>query len=395
MECIRISLLILGIWPEEHKLEKDFSFLRYRYIVTLVFILFLLFIPQCANLFIVYNSLELITENLTTVNFAVLVVFSKFFIMKSKRKVLGEMLKSYARHWENVEDSEERKTMMHYANIAGKIAIGCFMLTQGAATLKNVQKIFEIIESKAKGLERIFILQSLLPPIFKVTPYYELACLGQVIGIYCLSITYSAVDCLVYILTFHVCGQFKTLQRSLMTAIDSPKYLKNSEEFKDVLGVVVRKHESLNWFAKSIEDSFNICFLIQILISTLLMCFQYFLVFRAFFHSENLPVNDIVFMIVYIVGNMLFIYIYCYMGELLVVASTGLTNTVLESKWYKLTPNNMKMLMFIVHRSRKPLKLTAGKFSVLSVATYSNVVKTAAGYMSVMLGIESKKEEAM
>ncbi|XP_066603167.1 odorant receptor 13a-like isoform X2 [Prorops nasuta] len=395
MKVIRISLITMGLWPEEHRLEKEFSFLRYRFLLPLAFLVLLMFIPQTANLFVVYNDLVLITENLTTVNFPVIVVFMKFFVMKSYKKVLGDVIESYTRDWENLKDREDTETMMKGANIAGRISIGCYVLTEITASIKMLQQLFAIIRSEINGLDRIFILQSLFPPIFKVTPYYQAVCLGQVIGAYCLATSYAGVDCLVYLLVFHICGQFQILHRSLIRTINSPKILQNPKRFGYFLAIIVRKHEYLNWFAEAVEDSFNVCFLVQVLFSTLLMCFQYFLVFRAVSRSEGLAVNDVAFMVTYVIANMLFIYFYCYMGELLIVASAGMRNAALESNWYMLTPNNMRMVIFILFRSRKPLKLTAGKFSVLSMETYSSIVKTAAGYMSVMVGIESNKDDTV
>ncbi|XP_066603976.1 odorant receptor 13a-like [Prorops nasuta] len=426
-QCIRISLFILGIWPEEHKLERKFGFLRHRFLIPVSFLTFLMFIPQSANLFIVYNNLVLTLDNLTLLNFPIFIALVKIFVMKYNAKVLGELVRSSECDWKRCEDAEDKEIMRRDADIVGSISIGCFIITQVAASLKNLQMFFMIMQSERDGLERIFGVQSLFPPICKVTPLYELVCLGQIISVYFLGTCYISVDCFIFTLLFHICAQFKILHRTLKKTINSPKTLQSPNGFKDFLRIVVTKHEYLNrlghnyrvyiykmlktaagylsvimriqgkkeelMFAKSLEESFNLCFLVQILVSTLLMCLQYFSIFRAFVESEDIPVNEVIFLVLYIFGNMLFIYFYCYMGELLVVASNGLTNVVLESNWYKLTPSNMKMLMFIIHRSRKPLKLTAGKFSVLSMTTYSNVLKTAAGYLSVMMSIEGKREE--
>jgi len=46
---------------------------------------------------------------------------------------------------------------------------------------------------------------------------------------------------------------------------------------------------------------------------------------------------------------------------------------VYECKWYDLPPKNAKDLMFIVHRSTNPLKLTAGKFGIFSLEMFETV----------------------
>jgi len=46
---------------------------------------------------------------------------------------------------------------------------------------------------------------------------------------------------------------------------------------------------------------------------------------------------------------------------------------VFECKWYDLSSNNAKDLMFIVYRSTIPLRLTAGKFGIFSLEMFGTV----------------------
>lgn len=46
---------------------------------------------------------------------------------------------------------------------------------------------------------------------------------------------------------------------------------------------------------------------------------------------------------------------------------------VYECKWYNLPPKNAKDLMIIAHRSKIPLKLTAGKFGIFSMEMFGTV----------------------
>lgn len=46
---------------------------------------------------------------------------------------------------------------------------------------------------------------------------------------------------------------------------------------------------------------------------------------------------------------------------------------VYECKWYDLPSKDAKDLMFIVHRSTIPLKLTAGKFAIFSLELFGAV----------------------
>jgi len=46
---------------------------------------------------------------------------------------------------------------------------------------------------------------------------------------------------------------------------------------------------------------------------------------------------------------------------------------IYECKWYNLSSKDAKDLMFIVYRSKIPLKLTAGKFGIFSIEMFGAV----------------------
>ncbi|XP_066588521.1 odorant receptor 13a-like isoform X2 [Prorops nasuta] len=391
IKYIRGTLLILGIWPDEHKLEKKFPFLCYRYFVPLALIIFLMIIPQTVNLFIIYNNLVLVTENLTIANLAALLTCLKYFFVISNRKALNELLGYYKEDWKHMKGKEETEIMVRCANISERISITCVLFMQGAVSLKMIQQCIGIILVEIRGLERFFVVQSWFPPFVKVTPYYHLVSITQVVTVYCVGISYTSIDCLIFMLVFHICAQFQILRRSLKQAINHRS--ENSQDdgsFREAIRIIVKKHEHLNYFAKTVEDSFNFCILLQVLVSTLLICFQGFLVFKEILNSESFPLNEISFLLFYVADVASFLYFFCYMGELLTNSSAGMRNAIFESDWQKLSSKDIKMLMFIIFRTRRPLQMTAGKFTVLSMETYSRILKAALGYLSVMVHMYSE-----
>ncbi|XP_066589295.1 odorant receptor 9a-like [Prorops nasuta] len=360
-------------------------------------------IPQSANLFRVYNNLMLVTENLAVINFIAIIASMKFIVMKYNRKVykncfydmlvLSELLGFYAKDLENAKVKEDIETMKQSEKISNRMSIMGNVLGLGTVVIYMIQRFFLIATAKMKGLERIFVFQSLFPEIFKVTPHYELVCLSQLMGGFMITTCYVSVDSLIYVLIFNICAQLQILRKELNEVINLLGIQQCPDDFQQAIRIVVRKHEHLNWCVKTVEDSFNYCFLVQALLSTLLMCFQAFMTFQAMAISDNIPVNDIVFLIVYITVVMLLIHFYCYMGEELLISSSELSDGVFESNWYSLSSRNIKMLTFIIFRSRIPLQLTAGKFNVLSMETYANIVKAAVGYFSVMVQLETGRQQ--
>ncbi|XP_066588525.1 odorant receptor 13a-like [Prorops nasuta] len=335
----------------------------------------------------------LVTENLMLTNFVAVITSMKFIVMKYNSKVLGELIGFYGEDWENVKGKEGKDTMMSFANIANKMSIVGNLLGHGCVLINMVHRFFMIVSAEIKGLERDFVFQSFFPEIFKVTPQYELVCLGQLIGGFMISACYISIDSLIYMLILNICAQLQILRKELNEVINLLGIQQCSNDFQQAIRIIVRKHEHLNRCVKKVEGTFNFCFLVQAVLSTLLICFQAFIAFEAMALSDSFPVNDIIFLIVYISVILLVIYFFCYMGEALITSSSELSNGVFESNWYLLSPRNLKMLTFIIFRSSIPLRLTAGKFNVLSIQTFASIIKAAAGYFSVMVQLETDRQQ--
>ncbi|XP_014467935.1 PREDICTED: odorant receptor 49b-like [Dinoponera quadriceps] len=77
--------------------------------------------------------------------------------------------------------------------------------------------------------------------------------------------------------------------------------------------------------------------------------------------------------------------LYCAAGEFLVTQSEKVHRTTYESKWYITEPQVAKDLTLIMLRANKPLHITAGKTFPLTMATFCSLLKTSAGYISVLL----------
>ncbi|XP_018393408.1 PREDICTED: uncharacterized protein LOC108772385 [Cyphomyrmex costatus] len=97
--------------------------------------------------------------------------------------------------------------------------------------------------------------------------------------------------------------------------------------------------------------------------------------------------------------HLISMYAYCYSAERLMTESTKMTYGVYECKWYDIPPKHAKDLMFIICRSRIPLRLTIGKFGIFSLEMFGKVrciykkkiyyfiLKTSMGYLSALLAM--------
>ncbi|XP_043685151.1 odorant receptor 22c-like [Vespula pensylvanica] len=78
------------------------------------------------------------------------------------------------------------------------------------------------------------------------------------------------------------------------------------------------------------------------------------------------------------------LFIYCYIGECLIQESTNLSHAFYRYEWYNVSPINLKMVNICMLRMKKPQQLTSGKFFVLSLASFTDILKTSMGYLSLL-----------
>ncbi|XP_018353656.1 PREDICTED: odorant receptor 13a-like [Trachymyrmex septentrionalis] len=350
-------------------------------------------IPQSANLVFIWGNVDMMTENLATANIPVANSFMKAFTIWRKRKVLKLLVNFFYQDWYTSKTSDERTIMLKNAKLVRKISIWCTILTQTLLIIYIVLKISAIIFSPGDSA-RPMIYTAYFPFDATKSPIFELICACQILSAFSGTVAYTGSDSFISMLVIHVCGQFENLREKLKNLVNDPNGVKTSQEFKSELRQIVMRHEHLNWFAKTIEDSFNMIMLIQMLSCTVQLCFQGFQVFRILINKEeNESITfQLIFLSIFVGFVLVHLYIYCYVGEMLLVQSTEIGFSAYESNWFNVPGKEARNLLLIIHRSTVPLCLTAGKFSTFSLQMFSKIVKTSLGYLSVLLTVTERKE---
>ncbi|KAK9309148.1 hypothetical protein QLX08_001105 [Tetragonisca angustula] len=377
----RYLMKYMGIWPKERKWNRLSS-----YVVLLPSLTMLCFVcvPQTANLPFIIHDLNLMVENLAMGNITVSIALVKTIIFWTKSEPMTSLLKCMAKDWATVETRTGRETMMNVARISRKTTIGCLMLCQ----LVVISYMFLRL-STLKQSDNKLVYRSYFPYNSSVSPNYELTMIGQLIGGSYGALTYICVDTFIVMLVLHACGQFSILKDDLRNIQSSDR-----EDFQARLKKIVEKHNYIIGFAETVENCFNVMLLIQMLGFTVQLCFQSFRAIMSFEdRAERFTIIQIIFqinLIIYIACEMVQLYLYCYVGERLMMESTDVADTAYNCEWYSLPPKDARLLIVIMCRARaSPLKLTAGKFCWFTVLLYSQVLKTTMSYISVLHAMKS------
>nr|XP_034184608.1 uncharacterized protein LOC117606351 [Osmia lignaria] len=351
------NMSIIGLWPEPYTKKSHWETCK-AIIVLLLLILFGTG-PQTANLFFIWGDVELMTENLCSANIPGINVLLKMLFSWYHRDStcnynyfpFESIIKSSYDDWNAPKTEEERETMINNAKVGRFISILGSILTGTMMTMNIILRSFIIItcDKNETRADHLAIYPGYFPYDIRKTSLCIFTNVGQAIAAYITTIAYTSIDTFIGILVIHICGQFEILKTKLERLMGDEDCGRDAEQIQKELVWIVKRHEDLNQSAAKIEECFNMLLLMQMLLGTTQLCFQGFI----FFSNREMSVS------------------------------------AYESNWFNVSPSESKCLLFIMQRSHRPLRLTAGKFSTFSIELFSTILKTSMGYLSVLLTVAS------
>ncbi|XP_076173390.1 odorant receptor 13a-like [Ptiloglossa arizonensis] len=420
----RVNLRLVGIWPEPMTNDKRSS--NYKAVILCLWVIVFGAAPQSVNLFLLNGDFEQITQNLCLANIPAINAVVKVFVTWYRRKDLKPLVKSFYDDWHSPKTDEERTTMTNSAKITSNLSTWCTLLTQTMVTVYIGLRTFTILRSdrSKESQDHLVLYPGYFPYNVRPTLVLVLTNVAQAFAAYCATIPYTSVDTFIAMLVVHTCGQFENLRRRLEGLMDEKNGTRKGDRFQKELISIVKRHEHLNWFlicatfrtvkisketnfyrrvfgglaqpivlvstliATKIEECFNFLLLLQMLLCTIEICFQGFLFFSVILKNEEGIFNfQLVFFVLFVSFIIVHMYIYCYIGELLQVQSSGMAISAYKSNWFNVSRREARCLLFIMCRSTRPLCLTAGKFGTFSMEMFSGILRTAMGYLSVLLTV--------
>ncbi|KAL2716821.1 odorant receptor 13a-like isoform X1 [Vespula squamosa] len=410
----RINLSILGVWPEPSKTTLLWQITSASIFWTSTTVTFLFICaPQTTDLILNSPTLDEAIENLS-INIPIAFALIKQIVLWYHGKALRLLLVEIVKDWTQTLREPERLTMLRNAKISRRISLICSTLAYVMVIAFISLQIYANIASASEVDLGGLLHPATFPYDTKKSPYFEITWIGQFIGTVLAGISYSCFDTFFAVFGMHLCGQLSVLQMNLKELAEIAK--RDDTSFQNRLDFIVNRHNELYRFAIIVENCFNIILLGQTLISTAMFCLTgYRMITSMGSQEQTMPIIGIIFFILHVIYTMLHLYISCYVGETLLVEvsryevglllkglrifqprafqSTGIAFSAYDCEWYDLPPKKAMCLMIIICRARIAFQITAGKFSPLSLELFGAIIKTSAGYLSVLLAVKDGAAE--
>ncbi|CAK9796323.1 Odorant receptor 13a [Anthophora plagiata] len=225
-------------------------------------------------------------------------------------------------------------------------------------------------------------------PLYK-TPYYEMAFIFQVLIVIYVGICYLCIDNFLCILNLHTATQFRILHYRLSNLYRTSsnercnEILKRKDERYTTFKNCIQQHQALIGYCCKLQEVFNSIVLAQVLLFSLLICLDGYLVMEDTSFVKRLT------FIFHISGCMCQLLMFTYSCDSLIKESLSLAEAAYNCSWFHLPMDKIgkmlrKDLIFVIRRSRVPCCLTACGFFPVSLETYTKILSTAVSYFTLL-----------
>lgn len=149
------------------------------------------------------------------------------------------------------------------------------------------------------------------------------------------------------------------------------------------LSAIVERHRALVRLSGDVEEMFSFALLVNFFNSSIIICFCGFccvivekwneMVYKSFMTTALSQT-----------------WLLCWYGQRLLESSQGLSDALYESGWYKATRKIKSSVLIMLHRAQKDVHVTTYGFSIISLASYTTIIKTSWSYFTLLLNIYKK-----
>ncbi|XP_025989905.2 odorant receptor 49b [Solenopsis invicta] len=375
----RFTLDILGLWPKNIQNPWQKLICNLRALISAIGILICLFIPSIYSLIKIFGDSLLMLDNLQ-ITLPVVSCSIRIILFWWKKEAIIPIMNMVAKDWMKPKSDQERELMIRYAHIARIIIIFSYCIMGLQYFFLVVLPIFGFslrLTTNITDPGRPMPVQSHYFYDITKRPQYELTFISQAIYMSIGMMAYTGIDNFLSLLVFHICGQLDILKNRL-------QHLEKFINYHKVLKYCIAKHIRLLRAIEIIEDTYNTILLSLFIYFMILFAFYGFRLISLFDEGNDMSVIHLIYFISSVINIFVHMCLYCVLGEILVAQCNKMYYAAYSNKWYTMDPKVAKDLLFLITRGSKPIYLTVGKVTPVTMATFCGLVKTSVGYMSVL-----------
>ncbi|KOC59503.1 Odorant receptor Or2 [Habropoda laboriosa] len=368
-------LKIIGFWLADTYEEKRRRKFAQNCTILMLMCAVLLEVRDIYHIWGDFGAVVYVMCNILTVGIS---LFKILVSMRSKEKFL-ELIK-YARtnFWHSDYDSQEQMIVNECKRSCTFLICVFNFFANGTVSGYIIRPIVESIGKNES--DRILIVNFWIDFPTTMTPYYEILFTSQVFIVMYVCISYLCIDNFLCMINLHTATQFRILQYRLSNVCGanersdkiSKKTPSNSDECYAKFKNCIQQHQALIEYCNELQEVFGLFVLAQVLLFSLLMCLDGYLV------MEDTPIMQRLTFLFHLTGCLCQLLMFTYSCDCLIRESLNVANAIYDCSWIHLPMDRSgrmlrKDLTFVIGRSRVPCCLTACGFFPVSLETYTSI----------------------
>nr|AXM05140.1 odorant receptor [Campoletis chlorideae] len=385
MQRNRWLLKVLGLWPKSY-VEKNWLERNVAHVLELLCIWLLAIVLVSCSLytFLKETNPAIKVQLIGVISFIVMSII-KYGSLIRERQTIGHCINDLVADWTRLIDPEERKIMYDHALLVrhGTTLCTCFAW----AALFFYVCILPILTGDIIIPDTNVTIRPLPLPVYfplfnaQISPAYEIVFALQFCASFVMHSTAAASCSLAILFVMHSCGQLDIVNLWLKRLVDDDGDYLIDCNLDATLGIIIDQHvRTLGFISRTEQVLRNIC-LVELLGSTLNLCLLGFDLLMQWKHSDPIAMLTFAVLIVSFLFN---IFSFCYIGEILTEKCQKVGEKTYMIDWYKLPSKTALGLTLTIATADRPITITAGKMTNLSLTTFFSVIKTAIGYFNIL-----------
>ncbi|PNF24115.1 hypothetical protein B7P43_G03246 [Cryptotermes secundus] len=162
------------------------------------------------------------------------------------------------------------------------------------------------------------------------------------------------------------------------------------EKMQYLLNNCIQYHQAILSFVEKLEDFLKPVMLVQLLGSMMAFCVMGFQMSVIPIHTESTKFAKLfISLISALIEQGMF---YWFGGELL-EESSQILNAAYHCEWHTANSKFRKDLHILMERAKRPVKLTAGGFSALTLENFTKVVQSSYQYFTMLKAVNDEDTE--
>ncbi|XP_025265288.1 odorant receptor 49a-like [Camponotus floridanus] len=309
----------------------------------------------------------------------------KYSLFIYHAKEIQSCLEQVQQDWQSTVNWNDQKAMLSKARIGRKFAIfSAVFVYIGGLSFRTIVPL-----SKGRMLTPMnTTVRALSCPSYFVkfdeqaSPAYEIVFTLQFFaGLLTYSVTCGAAGLAAFFI-MHVCGQLSVLIAKLQHFTDMTE--PEDRTVATFLANIVEHHIKVKNFLKQVEEAMQFIWLVELVGSTVLLCFVEYYVIMEWGNSDSTAMLTMFTHFVMLISFIISIFTNCYVGQLLTDQSIKFGLKTSTINWYRLSYKRARSLILIIAISNIPAKISAGRMIEMSLSTFSNIITTSMTYFNLL-----------